>query len=326
MKSTKKIILVLSISALALLIYSFTDQSQAVPDPKADSIQVEDKVEIPTQTVEFDPSYKIGSPELPSSLTFAGEVVPVARPEVREKLDREMLVNMYWQSSTILLIKRSKRIFDIIDPILKEQGVPADFKYLAVAESGLIENAVSSSGARGIWQFMKTTGKKYGLESTTTVEERYNTELATRAACKYLKKAYKATGSWALAAAAYNRGEAGILRDMKKQRANSYYDLYLNRETGRYLYRIIALKTILENPSTYGFSIPSNEYYTSPNTYKVTVDTTIADLPAYALKQGTTYMALRTLNPWLISYSLANKSRKKYVIRLPYLEAEEGME
>lgn len=326
MKLSKKLIPALGIAALATLIYAFTDQSSPVPEPAERDTIVEEQVSPGVEAVEIERSYSIGSPDLPEKVTFAGESIPIDRADVREKLDREMLVNMYWQSSTILLIKRSKRIFSIIDPILKEEGVPADFRYLAVAESGLIENAVSSSGARGIWQFMKTTGRKYGLESSSTVEERYNTELATRAACKYLKKAYKSTGSWALAAAAYNRGEAGILRDLSKQKVKSYFDLYLNRETGRYVYRIVALKTILENPGAYGFNIGDNEYYSFPNTYTITVDTTISNLPSFALDHGTTYNMLRTLNPWLISYELSDASRKKYKIKLPYLEAEEGME
>lgn len=329
MKSPRSILLAISFVALAILTISFTNKGKVEPEPHLDTIDVQasPKLEVTQgKGTQIEPSYKIGTPELPAKLSFAGESVPLDRSDVKEKLDREMLVNTYWQSSTILLIKRSKRIFSVIEPILKAEGVPDDFKYLAVAESGLIENAISSAGARGVWQFMKTTGRKYGLESTGTVEERYNTKLATKAACQYLKKAYKETGSWALAAAAYNRGLGGIKGDLKKQAVSSYYDLFLNRETGRYVYRIIALKTILEDPSKYGFNISPNEYYSSPRTYSLQVDTGISSLPAFAADYGTTYNTLRTLNPWLISYRLENKSGKKYVIEVPYREAEEGIE
>jgi len=314
MEFKKKLIPIFAAVILAIMAFSF-GASEVENMENSQSVEVQ-------ETQHISPTYAISSPEIPEGQTFAGEKIPFDKVGVREKMDRELLVNTYWQSSTVLLIKRSRRIFDIIEPILREEGVPADFKYLAVAESGLLENAVSSSGARGIWQFMKSTGKKYGLESTSTVEERYNTEKATRAACKYLKRAYKETGSWALAAAAYNRGLGGIKSDMRKQKANSYYDLYLNRETGRYVYRIIALKTILSNPSKFGFNVAESEYYTHPTTYNVTVDTGIADLPQFALSMGTNYSVLRVLNPWLISYSLENKSRKKYIIRVPELQAE----
>jgi membrane-bound lytic murein transglycosylase D len=321
MKFTKKYIIALALATTILVIYSFTDQSQAVPEPQNDTLVLAPITHVEAAS-EVDPNYQISSPQIPDHIVFAGEKVPLDRSDVREKLDREILVNTYWQSSTILLLKRSQRLFKIIEPILKENGVPDDFKYLAVAESGLIENAVSSSGARGIWQFMKTTGRKYGLESTITVEERYNTRLATKAACTYLKRAYKNTGSWALAAAAYNRGVSGILRDMKKQNVKSYYDMYLNRETGRYLYRIIALKTIMQTPANYGFNISPDEAYKSINSYTVSVDTTILNLPSFAQNHGTNYLILRTLNPWLVGYTLQNKSHKKYQILLPYLKAE----
>lgn len=300
----------------AFVTFSFTQtqnsQQQATPEV--------------SEEMSISPAYEIGSPSIPEGLKFAGEDVPLDNPAVREKLDRELLVNTYWQSSTILQIKRSKRVFEIIEPILKANGVPEDFKYLAVAESGLVENAVSSSGARGIWQFMKATGKKYGLESTITVEERYNIEKSTKAACKYLKHAYDETGNWALAAAAYNRGLNGILVAMNKQQVKSYYDLYLNRETGRYVYRILALKTILSNPKAYGFQIEDNEYYTYSEFYTVTVDTTVNDLSKFAQDYGTTYLGLRTLNPWMISYSLQNKSGKKYTVKVPYRQAEQGID
>ena len=195
--------------------------------------------------------------------------MPLNNPDIKERMDRELLINTYWQSNGLLLFKRANKYFPIIEPLLKEYGIPDDFKYLAVAESGL-QNNRSPAGAAGFWHFMKRTGKEYGLEINSYVDERYNIEIATRVAAEYLKKAKKRFGSWTLAAAAYNAGSAGISNQQNRQQATaSYYDLLLNDETSRYVFRIVALKEILSNPHKYGFNFRENDLYTQIPTYKV---------------------------------------------------------
>ena len=199
-----------------------------------------------------DNLYRVYALKTPENISFCDEEVPLELLDVRERLDRELLVNTYWQSNMLLLIKRSYRFFPLIEKILKEEDVPQDFKYLAVIESGL-ENVRSPKGAKGIWQIMSGTAREYGLEVNKNVDERYNLELSTRAACKYLKKAKDKFGSWTLAAAAYNRGIMGISRNLSKQKVENYYDLLLGRETSRYIFRILAVKEIMENSNNYGF-------------------------------------------------------------------------
>ena len=197
--------------------------------------------------------YNVYALPLPDNLNFAGEPVPVQNPDIKERMDRELLVNTYWQSNGLLLFKRANKYFPIIEPILKEEGVPEDLKYLAVIESGLTQ-AVSPARATGFWQILKETGKEYGLEVNDNVDERYHIEKSTRAACKYLKASKERFGSWTLAAAAYNAGNYGVSREMERQNVNGYYDLLLGEETGRYVFRILALKEILSNPGKYGFN------------------------------------------------------------------------
>jgi membrane-bound lytic murein transglycosylase D len=267
----------------------------------------------------FGQHYHIASPPIPKAPVFAGEVMPVQQPDVKERLERELLVNTYWQSNTSLLIKRAGAYFPIIEPILAEEGVPEDFKYLAMAESGLTQ-AKSPAGARGFWQFLTTTGKSYGLEIRNGLDERYHIEKSTRAACEYLKKAKEQFGTWTLAAAAYNRGENGLSRALSDQHVKSYYDLYLNPETARYVYRIVALKYIYSTQEDYGFHIGKEEYYTLPNTYLEKVDKTIEDLPKWAIERGTNYKVLRSLNPWIRSYELTVPASKVYYLKMPELE------
>ena len=195
---------------------------------------------------------KIISPDFPDSFTFAGEEVPLRNFEVRERLDREIVVNTYWHSSTILMVKRAKRWLPVIEPILKEEGVPDDFKYIAMIESNLT-NAVSPKGAKGFWQFLKYTGEKHGLEINKCVDEGYHIEKSTKAACSYLKNAYEMFGSWTLAAASYNMGEAGVEKQLERQKADNYYNLVLSDETSRYIFRAIAAKIIINDPEKYGF-------------------------------------------------------------------------
>lgn len=263
--------------------------------------------------------YNVYALNVPADLNFAGEPLPLDNPDVLEKMDRELLVNTYWQSNGLLMFKRANKFFPIMEPILKKHGVPDDFKYLSVIESGL-QNATSPAGAKGFWQIMRTTGRENGLEINANVDERYNLELATEVACKYLIKAKEKFGSWTLAAASYNAGLAGINRRLKAQNVDSYYDLLLGQETGRYMYRIVALKEIMNNPNKYGFNYRYKDLYSSVPTYKVPVDTAVTDFVYFAEKFGINYKILKLHNPWLREPHLNNKSRKKYYIEIP----EEG--
>ncbi|MBC2845871.1 lytic transglycosylase domain-containing protein [Winogradskyella flava] len=260
--------------------------------------------------------YNVYALEMPENLNFAGEAVPIENPDIYERMDRELLVNTYWQSNGLLMFKRAQKYFPIIEPILEKNGVPDDFKYLAVIESGLT-NAVSPAGARGFWQIMKATGRENGLEVNDNVDERYNLELATEVACKYLKKAKERLGSWTLAAAAYNAGNAGISRRLKEQKVNDYYDLLLGEETGRYMFRIVALKEILNNPSKYGFNFNQSDLYSFVPTYKVEVDSAVTNFAGFAKRFGINYKILKLHNPWLRERHLNNKSKKSYIIEIP---------
>jgi membrane-bound lytic murein transglycosylase D len=266
-------------------------------------------------------NYRIYPVSIPKTVLFAGEKVPVTDFEVRERLDRELLINTYWQSSTQIILKRSKRAFAIIEPILKANEIPDDFKYLAVIESGLAD-VVSGSGAAGYWQFMKNTGASYGLEISENADERYNLEKATLAACKYLKHAKEVLGSWAMAAGSYNRGVQGVMNAKNAQRQTNYYNLYLNSETSRYVLRMVAMKLIMENPRHYGFQIKPSDYYDLIETYTVKVDSNIASLPDWATERHTTYKIIRELNPWLQGYDLKASSKQTYEIKVPTLQAQ----
>lgn len=260
--------------------------------------------------------YNVYALQVPNDLNFAGEALPLNNPDILERMDRELLVNTYWQSNGLLMFKRAKKYFPIIEPILAKYEIPDDFKYLAVIESGL-SNAVSPAGARGVWQIMPATGKENGLEVNDNVDERYNLELATEVACKYLLKSKEALGTWTLAAAAYNAGNAGVSRFLKEQGVSGYYDLLLGEETGRYLFRIVALKEILSNPNKYGFNFREKDLYTSVPTYKLEVDTAVADFSKFAQRFGVNYKILKIHNPWLREGHLNNTSRKLYYIEIP---------
>jgi len=261
-------------------------------------------------------NYKIHSIPIPDSLTFSGETVDLNENDLIQRFDKEILVNTYWQSNTLQLIKRSRKFFKIIEPILKKEGVPDDFKYLAVIESGL-ENLRSPKGAKGIWQIMRGTGRELGLEINNNVDERYNLELSTIAACRYIKKAKNKFGTWTLAAAAYNRGMSGVNRALKKQNVKSYYDLLLGNETRRYVFRIHAIKLILNNPNNYGFFVKDSEYYNDDGFEVMNVDYPIKNLSEFANKNGINYKTLKIFNPWLIQNHLNNRSKKKYKIKIP---------
>ena len=285
------------IFALFLVVISSKDSEQK---------QQEDRIKL---------GQKIYPAPIPSHLSFAGESVPLEKFEVTERLDRELLVNTYWQSNTMLILKRTKKAFLVIEPILERYGIPNDFKYLAVAESGLI-NATSSAGAKGVWQFMKSSGRSYGLQIDEGVDERYNLERSTEAACLYLKEAHTRYGNWTLAAASYNRGMSGITRDLNKQLVNDYFDLHLNTETSRYILRIIALKTIIENPSNYGFMIEDKDYYASMQSREIYVDNTIVNISEYAQSIGSNFHIIKSMNPWIIRNELKVGNRP-FTIKAP---------
>lgn len=236
---------------------------------------------------------------IPTEMEFCGEKVPLDRADIRERLERELLSNTYRHAATILLIKEMGRWQPRINAVLQSEDAPEDLFYLACAESSLNPNAVSPSNAVGLWQFLEGTAKSLGLEITESIDERRHTEKATRAAVAYLRQGKQKFGSWTSAAAAYNRGPNGLARAMEAQLADSYYDLYLNEETSRYVFRILALKLILQNPSLYGFDIPRSERYEEYKTRPVSVNSNIPSLPSFARSQGTTYYMLRLLNPWL---------------------------
>lgn len=253
---------------------------------------------------------------IPSNVDFAGEAAPLHLADVRERFEREIIVNANLDASTLLILKRAGRAFPVIEPILQRYNVPDDFKYLAVIESGLV-NAVSPAGARGIWQFMPATARERGMEVTDTVDERYHLEKATEAACKYLLEAKARFGSWTLAAAAYNGGPTGVNRQIQFQNVNDYYDLHLTEETARYVFRILALKEIMKDPALYGFDIKPEDYYANLPVRKVAVDSTISDLAKFAQSQGINYKVLKIHNPWLRDRKLQNNSRKTYIIDIP---------
>ena len=272
--------------------------------------------EVSPMSEETFSSYKVYAIDLPENLDFAGERVPIEDPDVYERLDREFLVNTYWQSNGLLLLKRANKYFPIIEPILKRNNIPDDFKYLAIIESGLT-NAVSPSGASGFWQFMKAAAQEYGLEVTDQVDERYHIEKATQAACDYFKKAKRSTGSWTMAAAAYNAGIAGMNKQTFFQQTNNYYDLWLNTETSRYVFRILAVKEIMKHPKKYGFIFEKKHLYNELPTYNVMVDSTIENLTDFAKTYNITYKDLKIYNPWLRDRKLDNKEGKTYYIKIP---------
>lgn len=259
--------------------------------------------------------YLTTAPFYPSELDFAGESVPLSDPEVHERLDRELISNCYYHSNTILTMKRAHKFFPIIEPILAENGVPDDFKYLCVIESNL-SNVVSPAGAAGFWQFLGSTGRIYGLEVNREVDERYHLEKATKAACKYLKDAYAKFNSWTLAAASYNMGMAGLKSKMIEQKEDKYYDLLLYQETQRYVFRILAVKSIFSKPTRYGFYILDQEKYNYPKYKTVSRKTDISCIMCFSKDNEVSYKELKWLNPWIRSKAIRNKSGKEYKFKI----------
>lgn len=264
------------------------------------------------------PDQLIKTIDLDRDFDFCGEKFPMDNEDVRQRLDAELLKNVYLHSGTILAIKRANSIFPIIEPILKEEGVPDDLKYLAVAES-VLSNAISPAGAKGIWQFMKPTAGQYGLEVDEEVDERYHLEKATHAACKYLKGQKEQLGSWVLAAAAYNAGPGRIKQDKESQRANSFFEMNLAAdETMRYPFRIVAIKEVMQHPDLYEYNIDKEHLYpVIPKGKIIEVNDPVANWGDFARTHGTNYRELKRLNPWLTAGKLTNKEHKTYKITVP---------
>lgn len=262
--------------------------------------------------------YSVTSPEIPASMMFAGESIDLTRSDLRERMDREILTFTYSHINTQLMLKRANRIFPIVEPILKEQGLHDDFKYLMIIESNGDIYARSSVGACGLWQFMPATAKQYGLEVNNSVDERYNIEKATRAACRYIKSSYNRFGDWLTVAASYNAGENSISKRIAAQKESKATDLALVPETSRYLFRILTAKLIFSSPSRYGFLLKSSDLY-PPVVYSDTVETNAApvNFTAIAKKHGINYMQLRDANPWIRATSHRNANRKTYRLLIP---------
>jgi membrane-bound lytic murein transglycosylase D len=297
--------LVLVTGALALLIFSSygkleSNETGENATPKANTLsQV-------IESVRFDKEFD-----------FAGELVPIENFDTRERLEREILRNAYYHSSTLLNLKKTGRFFPVIQTILKENGVPDDFKYLAIAESNL-SNPTSPAGAKGYWQFMRNTALEYGLEINSEVDERMHLEKATKAACELIKNYKNQHGSWTMAAAAYNMGSYGLKKEREAQKTDYYYDMNLNEETGRYIFRIMAFKEIISTPKKYGFYLEENDYYSPLDDYiLVETDKTIENLGDFAAQYGTSYRMIKVYNPWLLTNKLTNRAGKTYTIKVP---------
>ncbi|OYU94296.1 MAG: murein transglycosylase [Bacteroidetes bacterium B1(2017)] len=301
MRKSNRVVWILSAGILVLLVLLFESHSQT-----------EDKKNLE----EFQQYYKVYSLALPKSISFAGTKIPLTDYDVAERYDKEILTNVYWQSQTLLMLKRANRYLPLIEKILKEQQIPSDFKYLALAESGL-QNVVSPAGAAGFWQFLDKTGKRYGLEVSEELDERYHLEKATYAACLYFKEAYGQLKDWSLVAASYNMGIEGVKKQIRAQNINTYYDLYLNVETARYLFRIIAIKDICENPAKFGFNVAYSDLYQAVPVVRVKVDLSISSLAAWSQQNACNYKLLKLLNPWIRKPFINVPLGKTYYIALP---------
>lgn len=309
MSSKRKTILTVFVLAGSLFIILAVAQSFRGSDGKA---------AITKQT--SDTIYNIKSFELPSKVTFAGEEMPLENFDTRESLERELLISAYRHSSTMLIIMRANRYLPIIEKILKKNNIPDDFKYLVAAESEY-SNMISPAGATGFWQIMPETGKEDGMEINSVVDERYNVERSTQFACNFFLKSYEKYGNWTLTAASYNGGRSGLDEQIAIQHQNNYYDLLLNEETARYIFRAVAYKLVITDPERYGFRLSKKDLFPELKYYEVKVDTAITNFSAFAEKYGTNYKILKYLNPWLRKPYLTPKTNKEYLIKIP----SEGM-
>lgn len=295
------------LAGIAVTAGVFLTQSFRESDKDEGTVQVKDDGKL---------QYKWYQPEIPKTLSFAGERVPLERWEVRERLEREMMINYYMHGTTLYILKLTTRYFPMIEQKLRDNGVPDDFKYLCVAESAL-QHQTSAVGAASFWQFMKETAPKYGLEVNNEVDERYNVRKATDAACGYIREAYGKFYSWTAAAASYNCGQAGYNNQILFQQKSNYYDLAFPEETNRYVFRILALKVILSDPKYFGYILHSGEQLKPFKTKTLTVDTTVKNLAEWSIANGSSYKMLKLLNPWLRAHTLTVKPGKSYEIELP---------
>ncbi len=304
MKKTKILLLIATMSLILMIIITFVMSIIAIRTANQRPVSLE-QIVVQSNDIEFC-----------EDIYFADERVPLEMFNIRERYERELLSNTYFHSNTMVLLKRSKRWFPVIEPILKQYGIPDDFKYLCVIESNLT-NAVSPAGAAGFWQFMKATAEDYGLKVNKEVDMRYNVELETAAACKYFLKAYEKFGNWTLTAAAYNAGTTRVTKFMKEQGADSYYDLLMAEETERYVFRILAIKTIFENPEKFGIYVSPKLSY-EPYKYDIViVDKSIKSWAEFAKEHDITYKLLKIFNPWLRSNSLKVNKGEIYEIKIP---------
>ncbi|MCZ6693535.1 MAG: lytic transglycosylase domain-containing protein [Bacteroidetes bacterium] len=300
---------------IGYILYGRTkENNEAISDPV-----------IQSSTFEARTNYKVFTFDLPANIQFAGEEVPLYQSDVLERLDKEIHTNIYWNTSTVFLIKRSNRWLPQVEKILLENNIPSDFKYLPVIESGL-QNVVSPKNAVGYWQILRATGRELGLEISREVDERYDPIKSTQAACKYLIKAYEKFGNWTNAAASYNMGMRGLSNRIDEQKVDSYYDLLLNDETSRYLFRILALKEIMENPEKYGYEIPVHHLYKQESLQQMLVEQNIKSLVDFALDQGINYKTLKIHNPWLRSNSLTIKRKgNSYTLLIPQMVKQDSI-
>ena len=301
----KRLVLLFTLLTIALVSFNFLSTEENTEDIK-DSIHQK----------EFNSYFRSYTITTPDSIGFAEEYTPIYAADIWERYDKEIHKNVYWQSNTLFYFKRANKYFPIIESILKKNNIPNDFKYLAIIESGL-ENVVSPAGATGFWQFMKGTAKDRGMEVNSEVDERYNLEISTQAACDYLQDAYDKFGSWTMAAASYNVGMNGLRKRAVEQNSNNYYDLYLPMETSRYVFRLLAIKEIFENKSKYGFVLRDQDLYKKIETETVSLSEKNVDLFAYSDSLGINYKILKQFNPWIRDKKLTNKSEKTYTIIIP---------
>ncbi len=269
--------------------------------------------QVPNGTAAFQ---EVRAIKMPSSLDFCGEAVPLDNFDARERFDRELHDNAFKYGSMLQIFKLSGRIFPIIEPIMAENGIPQDFKYLAVAESAL-RDLTSPAGAKGVWQFMPATARQYGLVVNDEVDERMNLDKVTRAACKYLNDGFRRYNNWTLTAASYNAGMGGVSNNMVGQKGTDYYGISMSEETNRYVFRILAFKEIMRGAPNYGFFLDADDYYSALPTSLVEVAGGIANWGDFAQQYGCSYRQLKALNPWILANHLTNKERKQYLVRVP---------
>jgi len=311
----KKLLLFFTLLTIALVSFNFLNtekNTEDIEDVEENTEDIKDSI----HQKEFNSYCRSYTLTTPDSIGFAGEYAPLYANDIWERYDKEIHINVYWQNNTLFYFKRANKFFPIIEPILEKNNIPNDFKYLAIIESGLV-NIVSPAGATGFWQFMKGTAKDRGMEVNEEVDERYNLEKSTQAACDYLQDAYNKFGSWTMAAASYNMGMNGLQKRLTEQNSNNYYDLFLYSETSRYVFRLLAIKEIFENKEEYGFYIREQDLYKKIETETVSLSEKNVDLFDYSDSLGINYKILKQFNPWIRNKKLTNKSEKTYTIIIP---------